>query len=236
MRARQRHFNPVHAGATAAFDARFGLTMSDNTAVDTWSNRTGTNNATQATSGLRPTYKATGGNANSPAVQFDGGDALGHSISLTVAPNLMMVLATRTGGANDQTLVSFMPPNTANFNIVYARGSLSVTDNWGVAPGNSGQSINNAWRLCSAVPNSSATTNSTTTMWTDGANETTTAAGTRYAGDAFNRRAIGATTSTGEGFLTASISVITMIPATVSDALRRRLERTVAYSYKLACS
>ena len=235
MRARQRHFNPAHAGATAAFDARFGIAVADNAAVDTWSNRTGTNDATQATSTRRPTFKATGGSNNTPALLFDGTtDTLGHSISLTTAPALVMSVAVRTGGSGFQTLAAFMPPNTANFNIMYGR--WDPTANWGFAPSDSGQSILNTWTICSAVPNSTATSNSTTTMWSNGANEVTTAAGSRYAGDVSDRRAIGATTSAGEAHLTGSISQVVMIPATVGDPLRRRLERAAGYSFKISCS
>lgn len=234
MHRRARHLNPAHAGATAAFDARFGIAVADNTAVDTWSNRTGTNNATQSNSTYRPTFKASGGNANSPALLFDGtNDNLTHSISLTVAPALIMAVATRTGGVDYSVISIFMPPNTANFSSIYAKWTDA---NWGFAPGSSGQSILNSWRICSAVPNSTATSNSTTTMWTDGASETTTASGSRYGGDANDRRAIGAINSNGAEPLTGSISQILMIPATVSDALRRRLERAAGFSFKIACS
>lgn len=234
MRARQRHLNPTAAGATAAFDARFGLTMADGAAVDTWSNRTGTNNATQASSTLRPIYRATGGNANTPAVEFDGSnDALGHSISITVAPNLIMVVAKRTGGNQFSTMAAFTPPNTANFNTIYAR--WSTTANWGFVPGSSGQSILDEYKICSAVPANTNTASSSTTMWTNGANETTVT-GSRYAGDAFDRRAIGCVQSTGGDPFLGSMSQVVAIPATLSDALRRRLERAAAYSFKIACS
>jgi hypothetical protein len=235
MRARQRHLNPTAAGATAAFDARFGLTMANGAAVDTWSNRTGTNNATQSTSTLRPIYRATGGNANTPAVEFDGtDDRLTHAIGLTVAPNLVMAVAKRTGGANPSTIAAFMPPSTANFNSIYARWVTG--DNWGFAPGSSGQSILNEYKICSAVPASTNTASSSTTMWTNGANETTVT-GTRYGGDAQDRRALGnQTNATVEAPLVGSISQVIASPADISAALRRRLEKAAAYSFRIACS
>jgi len=235
MRARQRHLNPAAAGATAVFDARFGLTMADGAAVDTWSNRTGTNNATQSTSTLRPIYRATGGNANTPAVEFDGtDDRLTHAIGLTVAPNLVMAVAKRTGGANPSCIAAFMPPSTANFNSIYARWVTG--DNWGFAPGESGQSILNAYKICSAVPASTNTASSSTTMWTNGTNETTVT-GTRYGGDAQDRRALGnQANATVDAPLVGSISQVIAIPADISAALRRRLEKAAGYSFKIACS
>jgi hypothetical protein len=234
MRARHRHFNPKAAGATAAFDARFGIEVADGAGVDTWTNRVGSNNATQATSGNRPLYRATGGNSNSPAVEFDGSnDNLAHTISLSVAPNLILAVAKRTGGADFSVIASFMPPNTANFSILYARFASA---NWGVAPSNSGQSILNAWRICSAKPASTATANSSTTMWTDGANETTVA-GNRYAGDVLDRRFLGTDIATGAGvYFLGSTSQMIAIPADVGNPLRKRLEHAAAFSFKLACN
>lgn len=230
-RARQRHFNPKAAGATAAFDARYGIAVADGAGVDTWTNRVGSNNATQTTSGNRPIFRATGGKNNSPALEFDGiNDQLNHSISITIAPNLIMAVAMRTGGVDYSGIAAFMPANTANFNIIYARFGGA---NWGFAPGNSGQSILNAWRICSAKPAGTATTNSPTTMWTDGANETT-ATGSRYGGDANDRRQIGSVLA--QDYFGGSLSQVIAIPADVGNPLRKRLEHAAAYSFKISCN
>ena len=235
MRARQRHLNPKAAGATAVFDARFGLTMADGAVVDTWSNRVGSNDATQSNNTLRPIYRATGGNANTPAVEFDGtDDRLTHTIGITVAPNLIMAVAKRTAGSNPSTIAAFMPPSTANFNNIYARWVTG--DNWGAAPGNSGQSILNAYKICSAVPANANTASSSTTMWTNGANETT-ATGSRYGGDLLDRRVLGgAENAAASAQLTGSISQVIAIPLDVSAPVRRRLERAAGYSFKIACA
>lgn len=235
MRGRHRHFNPKAAGATAVFDARFGLTMANGAVVDTWTNRAGGNNATQSTNNLRPLYRATGGNANTPAVEFDGSnDYLVHNIGITVAPNLIMAVAKRTGGGSISTIASFTPPNTANFNAIYARIPLGVDTNWGFVPEDSGQTILNEYKICSAVPASTSTVSSSTTMWTNGANEKT-ATGSRYGGDVESRRHLGAGLAGGE-LLLGSISQVIAIPADISAALRRRLEKAAAYSFRLACS
>ncbi len=235
MRARQRHLNPTAAGATAAFDARFGLTMADGAAVDTWSNRVGSNDATQSTNSLRPIYRATGGNANNPAVEFDGSDdRLTHSISVTVAPNLIMAVAKRTGGNAQSPMAAFMPPSTGNFSIIYARAYTGTTTNWGFAPGDSGQSILDEYKICSAVPANTNTASSSTTMWTNGANEKTVT-GTRYGGDLLDRRSLGSDHSGGFYFL-GSLSQVIAMPLDVSAPVRRRLERAAGYSFKIACS
>ena len=71
MRARHRHFNAKAAGASNVYDARFISGLSDNDAVGTWTNRTGSDNATQATAANKPIYKTNQLNGN-PVVQFDG--------------------------------------------------------------------------------------------------------------------------------------------------------------------
>jgi len=234
MRARHRHFNPKAAGATAAFDARYGIAVADGVGVDTWTNRVGANDATQSTSGNRPTFRATGGKNNSPALEFNGtSNSFNHSISISVAPNLIMAVAIRTGGAASSTIAGFTPPNQANFSAIYARAFAGTTTNWGFAPSDSGQSILNSWRICSAKPLSTATTNSSTVMWTDGANETTKT-GNRFAGNAQERRQIGCATTL--DFLDGSLSQVVAIPADVGNPLRRRLEHAAAYSFKIACN
>jgi hypothetical protein len=236
MRARHRHFNPKDAGATAAFDARYGVAVADAASVDTWTNRGSGSNAT-ASGTARPTFRATGGNNSSPALEFDGAlQQLTHTISLTGAPNLMMALVKRTGGSNFDVIAAFMPPNTANFNTLYALGfgSGSPAPNWGCVPVNSGQSILNTWRICTAKPNSTATSNSSTTVWTDGANEQTDT-GSRYAGDGNDRRKIGGAFGASETMV-GSISLVTAIPADVGNPLRKRLEHAAAYSFKISCN
>ncbi len=74
MRARHRHFSCKAAGAVVSYDARY-LTDSDGTALQTWPDRSGTYNATEATPAKRPLVR-TGVNAinGQTALDFDGID------------------------------------------------------------------------------------------------------------------------------------------------------------------
>jgi hypothetical protein len=69
MRARHRHFNPAHATASLCLDARFISGLSNDDPISTWSGRN-TSGATAATT-ARPTYKTSilGGN---PVARFNG--------------------------------------------------------------------------------------------------------------------------------------------------------------------
>jgi hypothetical protein len=71
MRRRHRHLNARHLGAKLVLDARY-IDQSDNTAVSTWSDRSGNGyDATQASGSLQPTFQTAefGGNG---VVRFDG--------------------------------------------------------------------------------------------------------------------------------------------------------------------
>ena len=72
MRARHRHFTYKAAGAVVAYDARY-LTDSDGTALQTWPDRAGTYNATEATTTKRPLVR-TGANGinGQTALGFNG--------------------------------------------------------------------------------------------------------------------------------------------------------------------
>jgi hypothetical protein len=71
MRARHRHFNPGHAGATLALDSRFIVGAADASQIDTWVGRSGTSINATSTSTARPTYKSSEINGQ-PMVNFDG--------------------------------------------------------------------------------------------------------------------------------------------------------------------
>lgn len=60
MHRRARHLNPASSGATMALDSRFVPNAVNGSAITTWPNRTGSNSPTQATSGKRPVFTASG--------------------------------------------------------------------------------------------------------------------------------------------------------------------------------
>ena len=68
MGRRHRHFNPVHAGANTAIDARFILNLSDGATIENLTSRAGASiSFSQATAGSRPFYK-TGGQGGQPYI------------------------------------------------------------------------------------------------------------------------------------------------------------------------
>jgi hypothetical protein len=135
MRARHRHFNPKHAGALFALDARFLTGLNNNDAVSTWTNRTGSNNVT-ASSTERPLFKTNSVN-NNPALEFDGVNDRLVSGNVTFFADFICVAVVRLNRSpnyssldivackSDHTLVD---PNRPGF-IAYLTNSFSTSTN-----------------------------------------------------------------------------------------------------------
>lgn len=71
LNRRHRHLNAAHANGAMALDARFLTGLADNTALSSWTNRTGSNHPAQGTGANQPKWRASVLNGQ-PAVQFDG--------------------------------------------------------------------------------------------------------------------------------------------------------------------
>jgi len=86
MHRRARHLNPIHAGALISVDSRF-LSGTNGSSVSTWSGRAGQSGDFTASGTNQPTYN-TGKNGGNPAVTFDGSNDI----------------MTRNGSAGNRTL------------------------------------------------------------------------------------------------------------------------------------
>jgi hypothetical protein len=71
MGRRSRHLNPKHLGAIQSVDSRFITGISNGAGVGTWSDRAGSLDYSQGTSGEQPTYTTNSINGQ-PSVNFDG--------------------------------------------------------------------------------------------------------------------------------------------------------------------
>lgn len=119
MRARHRHFNPRAMGAKLVLDARY-IDQADNTAVSTWSDRSGNGyDATQTTPASQPTFQTAefGGNG---VVRFDGSnDVLNANGAAGVLRNV--------GGGTLMGVAKFasVNSNTSTGVVFFSRGNLS---------------------------------------------------------------------------------------------------------------
>jgi len=226
MRARQRHLKPKSIGAFIALDSRY-INQSDNAAISTWSDLSGSsNNATQATGSLQPLYRTgiLGGNG---VVRFDGVNDFLESPTITKnQPYTSFVITFPRAYLNgynvffeDTSLAchpTIAPDSGVSKYQMYAGTSL-----WGIA------STLNAWFLGSYVFNS---TSSKITI--NGGTPTTGNAGSTNINGEFQ---VGRNWNKG-AYNDNDIALGMVCESAFSDALRKRVEHSAAYSFKLACS
>lgn len=225
MRARHRHFNPKHAGAIAAYDARFLSGLNDGDAVSTWTSRTGTNDATQSTAAAQPTFKTNQINGN-PAVNFSpSGTADELVISITI-PNSLTAVSLYNRSTTGINSCSIGNGVVANRYVAYFYVNNNIYTNYALEQG---------WGLDTSTGNliMSSTKNGTTSslVYKNG-----TAVGSQKvpqtSNGSFTRVGRAENVSPHDGLL-ASVCLIDLF---VSDGLRKRLEHATAYSYKLSCN
>jgi hypothetical protein len=229
MRARQRHLKPKSIGAFIALDSRY-INQGDNTAISTWSDLSGSSNdATQATGSFQPVYRTgiLGGNG---VVRFDGTNDFLEPPTITKSQPYTSFAITypkqyKASGYNaffeDSSLGCFTgisPDSGISKHTIFAGASL-----FGPA------STLNAWFLGSYVVNS---TSSKITI--NGGAPTTGNAGSTNINGKFQ---LGRNWDQNSRFYWDNDTALAMVcEGAFSDSLRKRVEQSAAYSFKIACS
>lgn len=243
MRARQRHLNPSGAGATLVLDARFISGLNDGDAVSTWTDRSGAgNNATQGTALNRPLYRtgANGINRN-PAVFFDGSnDFLSSAVAPAAATKVSVIAVAQSNlvDGNWRTIIS----NTASGSIrrltLIQNGGFGQPNNYltyftnsngQVWSGTSGALTQSSPFVSSNVEQNDNSLRS----WFNGVLGANSGAVASQAPSATTD--IGRYTSSNVFPWSGPIGYVVIVPQLTSP-LRRRLEQSAAFSFKIACS
>jgi hypothetical protein len=224
MRARHRHFNAAHAGATAIFDSRFMSGFSDGASVDTWVSRSGSNDISQATAANRPTYETNEINGN-PSVYWDGGanDELTFASALSYS-NTSIVTVYKNEDATNGSVVFARNNNSSDYiyfttNTVQFQNSVTSTRT---------HNLGNVFLIGSGIDIAStsvtAFANGTAATTTSGGNVTFTCTG-------IGKYGAGTAPNT-QGHL--GLAIIANVAW--NDPLRRRVEHAAAYSFKISCN
>lgn len=249
MRARQRHLNPIQAGASVAFDTRYNTDgLTNGASVSTWTDRSGSS-VSQPSSGSRPTWRDNSSNNinGSPVLQFDGSnDFLATAGNVTYSSSLAVVA------------VAYRPWTTAKYSPLWSLGygpvsgkTLIVTGanghDWlskdivflgdgysiGRAPravGSYGGIANNTPQVISAVLNSSSAG-----IWMDGIRVSTRVESSGSVPSTTAPLQIGGATATSD-YGDFSIGSIALFSISLSSPMRRRLESACALSFKIPAS
>lgn len=233
MNRRVRHLNPANAGALLALDARF-LPLANNDAVADWTARpNSTITATQGTAAAKPTFK-TGIVNGQPAVYFDGDDSL--AVSTLGSPSAITGIIVfkndnnpPAGATSDAG--SIWGVSTASYSTHMTWSSGSVYESFGTdtrkdaifSPG----SANDSFSIYGVVSASNDYR-----VYQNGSSKYTTAS---------NFVGVGASPSIGVGnaggyHLLGYVAAVVIATSAISDALRRRIEQSLAFSFRIACS
>lgn len=236
MRARHRHFNPKDAGANIALDSRYGFSQSDGTAVSTWTSRTGSNNVTQSTGSLQPTYR-TSIQGGQPVVRFDDPGPVNNTnatrltnTSLTINQPFFIISANiaNVDTSNQADYICDGPPSGSNRIImVYESSPIGAPFIWAGGTGvQENTDRRTVWNIFSGLYNTTSST-----IYIQG-NQVAT--GSIGANNFSNGITIGARFGGSNG-LDGDIAQFSVVSGT-NQSLRKRCEHAAAYSFKIACS
>jgi hypothetical protein len=233
MRARQRYLKPKSLNVRAAYDTRYIAGLSDGAAVSSWSDLSGNSfTATQATTARQPIYK-TATLGGSPSVRFDGaGDNLTHSITHNAGCSIITVLNYLSPQAIYRGLFSISTAGALGDTVLLLR---MTSDKWGTY-------------VAADAPATTALTIGTPAIlsMTDNASS----GGSFNFNGADNGTWTGNSISQGQnhlgGYYTSSplvdqtsnidLGAFYMTSAALSSSVRKRLEQSLGYSFKIACS
>jgi hypothetical protein len=251
MRARQRHFNPAHAGAGIVLDSRF-INQADGSAVSTWADRSNNGrNATQANAANQPTFETNELNGN-PIVRFDGNDDI---LILTSVANsylnnvgygaIISVVKDRspaTGDDTHQVMYWSRNGNSSQFRLglatrgvglnVFRAGARRLDSD---ALTGASVASNSNFNILTAIGNYSAGTISieVNNKQEDLSNLPSSGNTSSTNSDAV---VIGATISSNVGDNPMDAALLMAFNASLSLALLNKIHRSAAFSFKIACN
>lgn len=242
MHRRARHLNPRDAGATSALDARFLSGLNDGDGITTWTSRTGSNSPTQATANNKPLYKVNiqGG---CPAALCDASASTsGRFMTFSTSPISGATAASciysyeRTSDAGSGGPVV----NFGNyFNSDHEPFGASTTAYIGFA-----STTRHSWTTTALnvdAIRSIISKSGSYRVLTNGTQVFTTATNTVGVGG--SARIGGANLVRPDGtaeavayYWVGYLHALAFFPLELTDSLRKRLEQSVGFSFKIACS
>jgi hypothetical protein len=220
LNRRHRHFNPASAGAVLALDART-LTLADGDPVSSWTAKGGT--SPTGSGSTRPIFKTNIVNGQ-PVVRFDGVDdgLVGPSISGSASNYSVFVVRK----SNTFPEGSFWLISQSSFNLILGNnysGSYYNASGW------VGSGVNaTSFRVESWVFADPAAT-----IYVSGADS--------GLGGSYTAVSLGvAEFGSGIGFPSyhydGDIAALIIFASAASAALRRRIEQSLAFSFRISCA
>ncbi len=230
MHRRARHLTGRAAGASFHYDSRW-LSLSDGSGVQTFTDVSGTNNATQATSTNQPTFKVNILNGN-PVVRFDGtNDFMSLATGAAVNINYFGLALFKSNSTAAPTLVNKTSANGLPYtNFYFDTGTQKQI--YGFR--SSSLFFANGCDMTSFAISTSYSDSSSNKVFHNGIEKTTTTSAA--SGPATNVTDIGIRDQDNTKLNGDVASLIHITGALVANSLRKRFEQSVAFSFKLPCS
>ena len=226
MHRRARHLTGRAAGASFHYDARW-LSLTDGTGVQTWTDLAGSNDATQATSTNRPTFKTNILNGN-PIVRFDGTDdfvsfTTGAYVNLEyLAITLFKSVGTIGPTVTNKTTTTGLPyTNFYYFGTVYSSTNAYAYN------------ANMDMTVLSIASSHNIASSSSFNMWRNGINANASSAGPNNSVttvDCIGQRDWDNTKLNGD------VAAAIHITGSLASSLRKRFEHAMGFSFKISCS
>lgn len=237
MRARQRHFNHRSVGATLILDSRRISGKSNGDAISQWDDISSNAwNVTQPTSTAQPTYR-TAIQGGQPVVRFDGNDRL-ISSSVSTTQNFSSIVVFRISESDTGAAIIFDSYNNTRC-AFYAGQTSDQPNNFVIDAGNAGAqgqvigTRNTIWNVFSCQFSAATSYGAL--------NGIKTAASSSIGTNGLNGLSLGNLRGNpspliGSYELNGDIALMILIPTTLLDGMRKRLEHAAAYSFKISCS
>lgn len=238
MRARHRHFNPAHAGATLALDARY-VAQANGSAVSSWASRPrGSFTMAQVTTARQPILQLTAING-AAAARFDGTDDFMACSRIATTSNFTALVAIKGAAQNNKIVFG-------QRNEVAATGRTAFCVTHDASPFQNGRLFFNNGTSYSVISTTDAFDNNATLFCSEsdgsgnshvrvknGAKEGTL---TGQSWTPENANALLGALGAGLNNYSGDIGAVSFFPAQCSDALRCRAHHAAAFSFKISCN
>jgi hypothetical protein len=233
LNRRHRHFNPASAGAVVALDARFLTGLADGDSVTSWT-RTG---SATGTSAVPPKFKI-GIMNGSNAVRFALIDRIDIGVVFSSGGATAIVVTTMASGSGAfARLASLWGTSGGRDFDSTPNVALLLRDNGSAAIGayyNS--SPHNSRAVTYDVPFVGTGLFGGNTIKT-GVNGTFSTATPTTSTLSVSYVTIGVSDTVGlADYLVGDFAAIVVVPSAISDAIRRRIEQSLAFSFRIACA
>lgn len=247
MRARQRHSNPKDAGAFLSLDSRFISGLANGAAVSTWTSRTGTNNATQATTARQPIY-TTNVFGGQPSVKFTKANThfmrTGNGPFGTTSNIWILAVASKNATADFGAVINqgdFTTFGATVAELIFGNGTRrwSTLVSGGSSPGSTVLDASAQTQNVASIAVASCAASSGVNLNVNGVSVGTGSSLPGNINNASTPVGIGGRGSGTVGSadaLDGDIAQIIYAAVSMSGGLAKRLRHSAAFSFKIACS